>query len=789
MKTCLALASAAAFLLAPVLRSQNAEPAAGFVALHQALLDAATDTVVLNIAAHPDDESSRTDTILRRKYGVRVVTAYSTYGDGGQNAIGREIGPELAHMRVRETLRAAAMSGVDVQWLGMPDFGFSKTLDETLKVWGGDRLKDAMRAIVDAVDPDVVITNHTLTQGHGHHRASFWAINEVCKERAAAGKFTPALLARCAVDKAQLIFDPNELDEARGETFARLAHRAWTQHVTQGPWGPHNPLQVGKDFWLIAFPETTDATRWADVHDWNREERRGAGLPAMAAMLQRSELARIARDRLVALRMELKEVVADLGAAGAVRRASVLRRRCQATEQVLLTLANVRAEVWLDNEIVPFGGIGKAFVVMHGHERVQKLAVRCGAAVGEPVQVAVRPTAFDGASTPTVGAPTVPEAAASVPPAPPEPMPGRFSVAFACGEPADDEVPASPEPSFADVMVEFELDGLPFARLTSLPYTPTPAIELHWDRDVLIVPRGKTVERVLTVSVQSHRDYEANTALRLSMGPGVIATATPTRLGLSKEHAEARVLVRATIDANELMPDAGLTFGFRKDQVRLPIRVIDVTVPDGMRVLLVRGPDDSTERTLADLGVPFTALDRDGLTGARLEDYTAILLDIRAYHHRPELAEMRDRLLQYCRGGGRVVAMYHKPGEWNDRATRPLLAPFPMVIGDERVTDENVAVKFLQPAHALLQTPHALTEADFAGWVQERGLNFPKTWDPAWTAVLSMHDTGDEKPHEGALLHTQYGRGDFIYCSLALYRQLRFGHAGAARLLVNLLAR
>src|SRR5262245_38116506 len=99
--------------------AQGPEPEAGLVALHQACLDAATDGVVLNVTAHPDADSSRTNTMLRRKYGLRVVTVYSTYGDGGQNAIGKEIGPELAWLRVRETLRASAMMGFEVRWLGM----------------------------------------------------------------------------------------------------------------------------------------------------------------------------------------------------------------------------------------------------------------------------------------------------------------------------------------------------------------------------------------------------------------------------------------------------------------------------------------------------------------------------------------------------------------------------------------------------------------------------------------------------------------------------------------------
>jgi hypothetical protein len=133
--------------------------------------------------------------------------------------------------------------------------------------------------------------------------------------------------------------------------------------------------------------------------------------------------------------------------------------------------------------------------------------------------------------------------------------------------------------------------------------------------------------------------------------------------------------------------------------------------------------------------------------------------------------------------------MYHKPGEWNERAGHPSLAPFPLTIGNDRVTEESAVVTFLQPEHRLMRYPHALSAADFEGWVQERGLNFPKTWDAAWTPMLAMQDTGDEKPLDGALLHTHYGRGDFVYCSLALHRQLRVGNAGAARLLVNLLAR
>ena len=95
------------------------------VSFRQACKDATTDALVINLAAHPDDEAARTLVYLRR-HGVRTVTVYSTCGDGGQNAIGREIGPALAFLRTRETLAAARFTGTQVRWLGFPDFGYSK---------------------------------------------------------------------------------------------------------------------------------------------------------------------------------------------------------------------------------------------------------------------------------------------------------------------------------------------------------------------------------------------------------------------------------------------------------------------------------------------------------------------------------------------------------------------------------------------------------------------------------------------------------------------------------------
>lgn len=786
-------------VLAPFVRAQQAEPEAGFVALHQALLDARTDAVVLNVAAHPDDEASRTNTILRRKYGMRVVTAYTTYGDGGQNAIGREIGPELAYLRVRETLRAAAMSDVEVRWLGMEDFGFSKTLDETRAKWGDENLLAAMRRLVDSVDPDFVITNHTIAQGHGHHRATFWAIDTVLRERAAQKLYVPALLTRAKIEEAQWILDPAELEPARGETYARLAHRAWVQHVTQGPWGPHNPLQVGRDWWKVA----NDDVRTVGSGEGAAKEMPWLWVPRAAVAGGRREFdsMQMAPAQLAAaIREQLRKEddfdrmlrsqgqLSPEGTVQSMRRRNLRSRYGDPLDRVRLVLTNVRVEAWLERDDVATGSDGKANIVVHGADRVEYLTVTCGDRKGTPVTAPVRALVFDGLPVSPAMTLPQPEAAATgatTANAPTSPGPtGRFQVLFPCEPPT-----GGPEPRFVELKIAFVLDGKKHVVERRLPYTPVPPIELAWDREVVLVPKGRTVERLFSVAVTSNTDGETSAPIRLGLPPGVQAVPLPTRLTLSREHSTARVLVKATIAADELADTAGIEIGFGDVRTRLPLRAVDVSVPPGLKVALVRGPDDTTERTLSDLGIAFTALDRDALAMARLDEFSTVLLDIRAYHHRPELAEVRDRLLQFCRGGGRVVAMYHKPGEWNERAGHPLLAPFALVVGDGRVTEEDSAVTLLQPAHRLLQHPHTIVDADFAGWVQERGLNFAKTWDAAWTPLLAMADKGEEKPLEGSLLHTQYGRGDFVHCSLALYRQLRVGNAGAARLLVNLLAR
>ncbi|HEX6285279.1 MAG TPA: hypothetical protein VFZ71_10415, partial [Pyrinomonadaceae bacterium] len=127
--------------------------------------------------------------------------------------------------------------------------------------------------------------------------------------------------------------------------------------------------------------------------------------------------------------------------------------------------------------------------------------------------------------------------------------------------------------------------------------------------------------------------------------------------------------------------------------------------------------------------------------------------------------------------------------EWNpdERRNRPQLAPYPIIVGSERVTQEDAPVVFLQPRHPLLRFPNRITQADFANWVQERGLYFPREWDPRYAAVLATSDKG-EPLLRGGLLVAPYGRGNYIYTSYVWYRQLRAGLPGGYRFFANLIS-
>src|SRR6266446_3877186 len=235
--------------------TSTAQPPADRIALYQALLDLTNPWTVMCIAAHPDDEDGTSLIVMRRKYGAHTVSLFSTFGEGGQNAIGPELYEELGAIRARETMAAAEIQGSEPHFLGLKDFGYSKSFAETFQKWGHEEALRRMVLEIRKLRPDVIITNHSVTNNdHGHHQATARLELEAFDAAADPNRFPEQLKDGVSVWQVQRLFvrargnqaandstsiitiDPNERDPVRGVVYAEEALRALQQHATQGPW-------------------------------------------------------------------------------------------------------------------------------------------------------------------------------------------------------------------------------------------------------------------------------------------------------------------------------------------------------------------------------------------------------------------------------------------------------------------------------------------------------------------------------------------------------------------------
>lgn len=217
---------------------------------------------------------------------------------------------------------------------------------------------------------------------------------------------------------------------------------------------------------------------------------------------------------------------------------------------------------------------------------------------------------------------------------------------------------------------------------------------------------------------------------------------------------------------------------------RTLVRSVDVASLDGRSVGYAMGVGDEVPAAIEALGATVTLLDAAALSGGELDAFDAIVVGTRAYAVRRDLIESNQRLLDYAARGGNLVVLYQTqefvPSE---------MAPYPASLprGAEEVSEEDAPVRLLAPSHVLLSTPNRISEADFDGWLEQRGSKFFAEWNPAYTPLVETHDTGQE-PQRGVWLTAAVGDGRYSYVALALHRQLPYGVPGAYRILSNVLS-
>jgi LmbE family N-acetylglucosaminyl deacetylase len=377
-------------------------------------------------------------------------------------------------------------------------------------------------------------------------------------------------------------------------------------------------------------------------------------------------------------------------------------------------------------------------------------------------------------------------------------------------------LPATPTPFYAKlnyevgresgevivpVVTKYENNGVKTVRAVAVAPTASVRIEPR----TRIIPAAQREPMEIHVNVRSDVAKLTDGTLRVRVPNGwqVQPESQPVTLeGKGSEHtykfylfrtdpAQKSAEIRATLDYNGDTLTQGFSVVTREDlrtayyyQPALEqVNVVDVKVPESLAVGYIMGAGDDIPSVLQDGGVDVKLISPEELASGDLKKYSTIVLGIRAYDVREDVRKNNPRLLEYVNGGGTLIVQYNADVQQFNEGK---FTPYPAEISRDRVTMEDAPVKVLDENDEIFDTPNEITAKDFDGWVQERGLNFMNKWDPRYQPLLETHDTGDAEML-GGLLKTTYGKGTYIYCGYAFFRQLPSGVPGAVRLFVNLL--
>jgi len=836
IRTVLALLFVSLLVTAP--RAQQPAPIAApidRVALYQALLDLTNPWTVMCIAAHPDDEDGTSLIVMRQKYGAHTVSLFSTFGEGGQNAIGPELYEELGAIRARETMAAAEIQGSEPHFLGLKDFGYSKSADEAFKFWGHEEALRRMVLEIRKLRPDVIITNHSATSNdHGHHQATARLELEAFDAAADPKRFPEQLGNNVTVWQVQRLFvrargnqaqgdtapivtiDPNERDPIRGVVYAEEALRALQQHATQGPW-PKTFAEYATRFRAFSgqqwgSPGQIPPIRYRLVREAKSAQALTKDADSFLAGLVipeelRPRLAPLWRDqslipinerelvlpRLLALTKNFHQANRPQTLIAMPRVAAMAKR----LDAALAAAAGINVDVVPEAKAL-LPGVPATFkitVTNHGSVEARLGEVHFdGMGMGEGHGSSARVLSA-GQSVRLVRSFTVPSNAAMTVPHQDHLYDGRvFGEKFTATVTA-----ALPGGSFM-VPATVSVDVAPpieIANISSSPIIRTPA----------------ATKRTMTGAADCvFRDFDFRLRVTNNQDSPFSGEIVTGPLWGRKVGASVMVAAHDTTNVTLIVSGctqqagpAGAAAGMAKTDpimfsvlakdkravagLEVPVVWADARTSPNLRVGYIRGFDFSLPNALAALGVESKEVSVDEVKAADLSKFTSIIVDNRVYESQPELIAANQKLLDYANAGGTLIVFYHKSDEWNPdpRRNRPALAPYKLILGNERITDETAPISFVEPDHPLLNTPNKMGQEDFANWIQERGLYYPKDWDPQFHALLQSNDPG-EAPLKGGLLVADYGRGHYIYSSMVWYRELRAGVPGAYRMLANMIS-
>jgi LmbE family N-acetylglucosaminyl deacetylase len=780
----------------------------------------------LYIAAHPDDENTRLISYLANHVKARTGYLSLTRGDGGQNLIGPEISELLGIIRTQELLAARNIDGGEQLFTRANDFGFSKHPDETLAIWDKEKVLSDVVWVIRTFKPDIIINrfNHkTPGSTHGHHTTSALLSVEAFDLVGDENQFKEQLKFTKVWQPKRLFFNTsswfyrnsddfeNETKELskfdvglfyplKGLSNNELAAMASSQHLCQG-FG--RLTSRGSENEYLEFLKGDSLVDKNDIFSginttWSRVEG-GAEigeilfkieknfdfvnpsnhLPKLLDAYQKIKLLQDDYWREVKEKQLLEIIEA---CAGLYIEVSSESSSANPTEKITANFELInRSQIPIQLTSIKSNLEDKTIFKGIELKNNQKLNFK---------EIVVL-------NTNDYSSPYWLEK---------EPALGMYTV--------DNQLligkPTTPRQATIDFNLVINYMPITITKNIIYRYAERDKGEIYEPFEILPKVTTKLVEKVLIFSDSTPKKVIVEVRAGSNYINGDITLQVPENWKIEPQNhhfdiqqkndkqlveflvfppekqTEGMLKVIATINEQQFTKELiEINYAHIPKQTVLlnsEAKIVRLNIEKSVNNIgYIKGAGDLIPESLRQIGYKVEEIIPSEINEVTLQKYDAIILGIRAYNVIDELKFKQKYLLEFVQNGGNLIVQYN-----TDRGV-DVGAPFTLKLSSDRVTDESSEVVFLDETHPILNFPNKITQQDFKGWVQERGLYFPNSWSNEYKTIISMKDK-NETPKEGSLLVAKYGKGNYIYTGLSFFRELPSGVSGAYKLFANMLS-
>ncbi|MBB5396786.1 PIG-L family deacetylase [Mucilaginibacter sp. AK015] len=791
---------------------------------------------VLYIAAHPDDENTRLLAYLAQEKHYRTGYLSLTRGDGGQNLIGTEQGELLGLIRTQELLAARRTDGAEQFFSRANDFGFSKNPEETLKFWDKDKVLGDMVWVIRNFRPDVMICRFPTTGegGHGNHTASAILAQEAFSA-AADPKRYPEQLKYVGVWQAKRLLwntfsfgsvnttSPDQFkinvggyNPILGKSYGEIAAESRSNHKTQG-FGSARQRGDAFEYFktILGDAPKTDLMDGVDV-TWNRIPF-GAPVAAQLAVITKAfndDAPEASVPALVKFLDEVDQTVATNKAFQTVRLTEVAnssydywhKQKTNELKDLIAQCAGLWFEAYANEPAYALGDTIKiqlqtinrsnVSVKLFGINQADEFIVFADSILTKG-QLKTFPYKLPAVK---LSQPYWLEESHGI---------GSYAInnILKVGNPENPDVPA--------INYQFNIAGkdISYNRKLVYKYVDPARGEIYQPLEITPPVTANIAEKAYVYNntqpqlLQIKLKSFTNTKGSISLKPVKGWKISPAKIDFTDKAKGEEWAVTFSVSPVDTKTNTGVlqadiiangkTFSRGLLDIRYNhIPAITIFPPAqaklvsidlktaGKKVGYIAGAGDLVPDALREVGYDVHLLTEDEIINADLSVYDAIVTGVRAYNVSARLAYEQPRLMEYVKNGGNLVVQYNN----NNGLVTKQIGPYPFTVVNQRVTEEDAKVTFTDPQNPVLNYPNKITNADFNDWIQERGLYFVSDIDSQYSTPLQMNDTG-MAPNKGALIVANFGKGRFVYTSLAFFRELPAGVPGAYRLFINLLSK